>query len=975
LWNVGSFQALRMNRKQRRSAAKRGKQIPAAQAASVGPSSQVAELFAAARRYHQAGRIAEAQRHCKTVLAIDQNHFESFHLLGVIAHQVGRSDQAVELMRKAIALNDRVPAVHNNIGLVLDALGHTEEAIVHFRQAITLSPHHVEAHNNLGAALEARGELDAAAAQYHRAVALKPDFAEAHNNLGNALKAQGKLDEAVARYQRALVVKPEFAEAHNNLGNALKKQGKLSDAVGRYQQALALKPNYAEAHYNLANALKDQGNFDKAVAQYQRALALKADYAEAHTNLGNVLKRQGKLNEAVARHRQALALKPDFAEARNNLGNALLKQGEVSEAVAQYRQALALNPGYAEAHSNLGNALKEQGDLDAAIAEYQQALVLEPDFAEAHNNLGTAFHDQGDVDQAVVQYRLALALHPPYAEAHSNLGKGLMEAGDLTQALGHIQKSIEIEESENAKLLFVQCMRNLHLVPHGIDLRKYLIRALSEPWGRPIDVARISAGLLKLGTAIRAGIDRANRRLPARDIFSANVFAEVCDDRLLSCLLESTPVCDIELERLLTAARCKMLEAANARDNSQLVDEDVLPFFCALAHQCFINEYVFDHTDHEIEQAQRLRALLVESLLSGASAPELWLVTVAAYFPLASLQCLQSILDRPWSAPVAALVDRQVRDWREEQRLQASIPRLTTIEDRVSLLVKQQYEESPYPRWIKAAPVGEAVTVDGYLRRQFPLAPFRNIVKKSDVDILVAGCGTGQHSIETARRFKGARVLAVDLSLASLCYAKRKTSELGLNNIEYAQADILKLESIDRTFDVIEASGVLHHLADQFAGWRLLLAMLRSNGFMRLGFYSKLARRELVEARRFIAQRDDRPSAENIRRRRQELTSFDDGTPLKRATEFPDFFTTSACRDLLFHVQEHQMTLPEIGAFLNQNRLSFLGFEVADHVLQNFRRQFRDDKTMTDLSRWHVFESENPDTFSGMYQFWVQKAY
>jgi hypothetical protein len=40
-----------------------------------------------------------------------------------------------------------------------------------------------------------------------------------------------------------------------------------------------------------------------------------------------------------------------------------------------------------------------------------------------------------------------------------------------------------------------------------------------------------------------------------------------------------------------------------------------------------------------------------------------------------------------------------------------------------------------------------------------------------------------------------------------------------------------------------------------------------------------------------------------------------------------------------------------------------------------FSSQFRDDKTMTDLSRWHVFESENPNTFFGMYQFWVQKAY
>jgi len=142
---------------------------------------------------------------------------------------------------------------------------------------------------------------------------------------------------------------------------------------------------------------------------------------------------------------------------------------------------------------------------------------------------------------------------------------------------------------------------------------------------------------------------------------------------------------------------------------------------------------------------------------------------------------------------------------------------------------------------------------------------------------------------------------------------------------------------------------------------------------MRLGLYSKLARQDLVDVRRFIAQRGYRPSTEDIRRCRQELTSYGDGTPLKRATEWSDFFTTSTCRDLLFHIQEHQLTLPEINTFLSQNRLEFLGFNLPGHVLQNFRRRFPNDKTMTDLNHWHSFEIENPVIFAGMYQFWIQK--
>ena len=58
-------------------------------------------------------------------------------------------------------------------------------------------------------------------------------------------------------------------------------------------------------------------------------------------------------------------------------------------------------------------------------------------------------------------------------------------------------------------------------------------------------------------------------------------------------------------------------------------------------------------------------------------------------------------------------------------------------------------------------------------------------------EILIAGCGTGQHSIGTAAMFKDSNVLAIDLSLSSLSYAKRKTEELRIQNIDYMQADIL----------------------------------------------------------------------------------------------------------------------------------------------------------------------------------------
>ena len=194
-----------------------------------------------------------------------------------------------------------------------------------------------------------------------------------------------------------------------------------------------------------------------------------------------------------------------------------------------------------------------------------------------------------------------------------------------------------------------------------------------------------------------------------------------------------------------------------------------------------------------------------------------------------------------------------------------------------------------------------------------------------------------------------------------------------MKNIEYAQADILHLGTVGRTFDVIEASGVLHHLAEPMVGWRVLLSILRPGGFMRLGLYSKAARRDLAPARSFIAQRGYGSTPEDIRLCRQELTKIGQNSSLARIAEWGDFFSTSTCRDLLFHVQEHQLTLPEISAFLQQNHLQFLGFILSLATQQNFRRRFSDDVTMTNLANWHIFEIENPATFIDMYEFWIRK--
>jgi 2-polyprenyl-3-methyl-5-hydroxy-6-metoxy-1,4-benzoquinol methylase len=329
-------------------------------------------------------------------------------------------------------------------------------------------------------------------------------------------------------------------------------------------------------------------------------------------------------------------------------------------------------------------------------------------------------------------------------------------------------------------------------------------------------------------------------------------------------------------------------------------------------------------------------------------------------------------MQQQWPDHLTAVLVQQVQEPAIEHDMAAAMPSLTAIEDPVSIKVRDQYEQMPYPRWVKTTSLGAPSAIDWSLRSQFPGVAIQPVQRTNSLDILVAGCGTGQHAIETAQRYDGARVLAIDLSRASLGYAARKSRDAQLRNIDYAQADILNLGSLNATFDVIESSGVLHHLGDPEQGWRVLVSLLRPGGAMLVGLYSAAARSDILAARALIIDRGYQETAADIRRCRQELQTFADGTPFKNVTRYNDFFTTAECRDLLFHVQERQFTIPDIKSFLINNGLTFLGFTGA--VRQAYGSRFPDDPTMTDLDRWQAFETENPMAFVNMYQFWVQKA-
>ena len=541
-------------------------------------------------------------------------------------------------------------------------------------------------------------------------------------------------------------------------------------------------------------------------------------------------------------------------------------------------------------------------------------------------NLGNTQKEQGRLDDAIESYRQALKINPEYVEANYNMGIALTNIAFTKPIPDLIEVVCNLLEKEN-------------LV-------------------RPADISSAANSLLKLDPTIQAIFSKIFDGKLSESL--QEIIIDLSKFPLLMKMMKVVPLPDTEFEVVFKNIRSAiLLSISKIKNNSEIIT-----FQTALSLQCFVNEYLYDQTDVEIEALKKLENLVESKLTNGQQPSSTELACIASY---------KSLYEYSWchllSLPVEleTLQRRQILEPEEEKQLKSTIPILQEIKDNVSCKVQKQYEQNPYPRWVNLQLPPFPKTISTITKELNLRISNLDIDKVDTPQILIAGCGTGEHSIATASMFKNCDVLAIDLSLSSLAYAKRKTEELGISNIEYMQADILDLKILNRKFDIIECNGVLHHMDDPMAGWKVLTDCLKIEGLMKIGLYSELARSGVVKIQNEIEKLNIESSYSAMKSFRNKIINSKEEHH-KWIAMVSDFYSMSTLQDLLFHVQEHRFTIPQIDASLTQLGLVFCGFE--GWLAYNYTNK----KSLYDLEKWDAFEKENPRVFAGMYQFWCQKV-
>lgn len=390
---------------------------------------------------------------------------------------------------------------------------------------------------------------------------------------------------------------------------------------------------------------------------------------------------------------------------------------------------------------------------------------------------------------------------------------------------------------------------------------------------------------------------------------------------------------------------------------------DFLSLIECLSVQCFLTDYVFNFDSDEITCINFLKSNLSDDNV------KFYAPIISCYEPIHEI-----VNEYNLTFEEKSFFDVHVKEPLERIEIQKTLEKIGSITDTTSKLVRNQYMESPYPKWryMFFTSPEDAMSIEEHID-QIVCDECKNspIFKSHQNKVLIAGCGTGQQLI-SASNYKDVEITAIDLSDVSLAYSKQKASEYGMQNIRFVVMDLLNVELLEEKFDVIECGGVLHHMSEPDKGLSTLCKVLSPGGYMKIGLYSKKSRSAVSKARDLIKDLiDEELILDEIRNFRQKVfyNFFPDLQDLMMKL---DFYGLSTCRDYCFHVCEHQFTIPQIASLLKDNNLKFCGFNIPDFIKEDYSKQFPEDKTLTNLENWNIFENNNPNTFTNMYQFIVQ---
>lgn len=335
-----------------------------------------------------------------SALAIEPNHYEILHYLGMIHAEDSSWNKAVEVYQRSLQLQPDNIEVLYSLGVVYFKLNQWEDALTPLQKVVSLSQHHARGYEVLGKVHVKLRQYDKAIDILEKAISLKPKTAGNYNELGNAYLNLKSYSDAIANFKKAIEYGPaDFAEPHFGLGNAYQRSGnhqksreemqiyqklqKIAADHERYTRLTRVDPDNLEGWVGLAKVLMQQRKYKRVIPVFHKCIELAksqnasaATIASFHHGLSQTFINIKYPKVAIDSAQKAIELMPKQDLYYNTLGSAYAMVGDVQNAIAVFQKAVSLNEEQPYYHLNLSKLYENIGQLKLAKQHYQTYQLL-----------------------------------------------------------------------------------------------------------------------------------------------------------------------------------------------------------------------------------------------------------------------------------------------------------------------------------------------------------------------------------------------------------------------------------------------------------------------------------------------------------------------------------------------------------------------------------------------------------------------
>ena len=346
------------------------------------------KLFEAGEAALRAGRLNDAEREFRQVVAINPGVAGAYANLGVIYMRRKQWPQALEMLRKAEKLAPDIAGIRLNIGLAYFRQNDFASAIQPFESVVHESPDSFQARYLLGLCYFFNDRWTDAIGT------LEPLWAQASGQLNYlyvldiaAYKAKNQAleEKAAARLVEVGEGSPEF---HLLMGKAHLNRGEYDDAVKELDAAAKADPKLPFVHFNLGLAYVHKQDYDRARVEFHKDIAIEPDVPFNYEQLGSLETTAGNENDAAKNYRSALKVDPRLVSAHMGLAKIEEHQKNYGAALSELDQVIRFEAGNASAHYLRGLVLVRMGREKEGREELASAAkMLNEQRAARHKEL------------------------------------------------------------------------------------------------------------------------------------------------------------------------------------------------------------------------------------------------------------------------------------------------------------------------------------------------------------------------------------------------------------------------------------------------------------------------------------------------------------------------------------------------------------------------------------------------------------